>query len=88
MTRYQLVWTTTAEEQLAAVWMAAANRTAVAAAADWLEQRLTRAPLQLGRPRSSSVQRVAYRAPLGVEFEVIEDDKRVVVQGVFAPDTP
>lgn len=83
MSRYQLAWAAAAEQQLATAWVGAADRSAVAAAAHWLEHRLARVPLQLGQPRASSVQRVAYRAPLGIEFEVIEDDKRVIVLGVF-----
>jgi hypothetical protein len=41
-------------------------------------------PLKFGESRDSSLVRVAYSPPLGIEFSVIEDDKRVVVQGVFA----
>jgi hypothetical protein len=68
---------------LADIWLAAADRTAVTQASAWLEQRLALQPLVLGESRASSVQRVAFHPPLGIEFEVIEDDKRVVVQGVF-----
>jgi hypothetical protein len=32
----------------------------------------------------STVHRLAFYAPLGIEFEVIENDKRVIVQAVFA----
>jgi hypothetical protein len=32
----------------------------------------------------SSVHRIAVRDTIGIEFEVIEDDKRVIVHGVFA----
>jgi plasmid stabilization system protein ParE len=81
--RYEVRWGPVAERQLADVWLAAPDRNAVTAAADWLDRWLARIPLQIGEPRTSSVHRVAYRDPLGVEYEVIEDDKRVIVQGVF-----
>jgi plasmid stabilization system protein ParE len=81
--RYEVLWGPIAIQQLAAIWLAAADRNAVTAAADWLDRWLARIPLQLGEPRTSSVHRVAYRDPIGVEYEVIEDDKRVIVQGVF-----
>jgi hypothetical protein len=41
-------------------------------------------PLDFGEPWASSVHRIAARDPIGIEFEVIEDDKRVIVHGVFA----
>jgi hypothetical protein len=76
------VWAPTAERRLAAVWTAA-DRGAVTAASAWLDTRLASNPLRFGKPIDSSVHRVAVRDPIGVEFEVIEDDKRVIVHGVF-----
>lgn len=81
--RYEVLWGPVAVQQLAAIWLAAADRNAVTAAADRLDRWLARIPLQLGESRTSSVHRVAYHDPIGVEYEVIEDDKRVIVQGVF-----
>ena len=81
---YEVKWTAIAEQQLAAVWVAAADRPAVNFAVAWLEAALLRYPLLLGDAMESSVHRTAYRAPIGVEYEVIEDDKRVIVQGIFA----
>lgn len=82
--KYEVVWSPTAEQQLAGIWMAAPDPVLVTVSADWLEDRLTRDPLRLGDAMESSVHRTAYHAPLGIEFEVIEDDKRVLVHGVFA----
>ena len=81
--KYQVIWQLIAEDELAAIWLAAADRQAVTAVAAWFDSQLSRVPLLLGESRDSSVHRVAYRAPIGNEFEVIEDDKRVIVQGVF-----
>jgi hypothetical protein len=81
---YEVIWDPTAEQELAAAWLMAPDRNALTEAAAWLDERLANSPLTLGRRRSSSVHRTAYRSPLGIEFEVIEDDKRVIVRGVFA----
>lgn len=81
---HRVDWTHGAERQLAAVWLAATDRGAVTAAAAWLDDELALDPLHFGQPLDSSVHRVASFDRLGIEFEVIEDDKRVIVQGVFA----
>lgn len=82
--KYEVVWTPPAEQDLATVWNAATDRGSVTVAAHWLDQHLERDPLRLGQPWASSVHRIAVHDPIGVEFEVIEDDKRVLVHGVFA----
>lgn len=81
---YEVVWGPVAEQMLAAVWLATVDRGAVTRASSWLDRQLAVDPLRLGESRESSVRRVAFRPPIGIEFEVIEDDKRVIVQGVFA----
>ncbi|QJW96752.1 hypothetical protein [Frigoriglobus tundricola] len=81
---YHVEWTSEAENDLAAIWNAAADRNAMTAASTWPDAHLVGDPLHFGEPWTSSVHRIAVRDPLGVEFEVIEDDKRVIVHGVFA----
>ncbi len=81
---YRVDWSKAAERELSAAWSAAGDRNAVAFASHALDAALASDPLRFGKPRESSVSRVAYLAPLGVEFYVVEDDKRVVVLGVFA----
>lgn len=80
---YEVVWGPRAERMLAAVWLAA-DQDGVTVAAAWLDAALARNPLRIGESRQASVYRVAHCRPIGVEYEVIEDDKRVIVQGVFA----
>lgn len=80
---YTVTWTPLAEQQLATEWLAAPDRGAVTSAVAWLDDGITRNPLGFGDPLDSSVHRVAYRPPVGIEYEVIEDDKRVIVRGVF-----
>lgn len=82
--KYRVEWTSPAEQMLAAIWIASTARKHLAAVTHELEQDLATRPLEIGESRTSSVHRVAFRPPLGVEFSVIEDDKKVVVQGVFA----
>ncbi len=81
--RYEVVWGPRAEGMLASAWLAATDRNAVTHATASLTAHLAYDPLRLGESRTSSVHRIAYYPPLGVEFEVVEDDKRVIVQGVF-----
>jgi hypothetical protein len=80
---YTVIWTASAEQDLAAAWLAASNRTAVAAAAHAIEQDLRRTPLDVGESRESSISRVAVSSPLSITFDVIVDDKTVFVRAVY-----
>ncbi len=82
--RYNVIWGPHAEQMLAAIWLASRDRASVTQATDVIESHLMRSPLRTGEPMSSSVHRFIWLPPIGVEFEVIEDDKRVIVQAVFA----
>ena len=81
---YRIVWGAAAESMLAEIWVDSGDRAGVAAAAAALEVALSHHPLKIGESRTSSVHRVAYDPPLGIEYEVVEDDKKVIVQGVFS----
>lgn len=81
---YRVEWTTEAENDLATLWNAATDRAAITTASAWLDRHLVSDPLRFGEPWVSSVHRIAVRDPIGIEFEVIEDDKLVIVHGVFA----
>ncbi len=78
-----MIWPERVTDDLMSIWSVAADPSAVAASSDRIDYHLTFAPLSFGESRESSLRRVAYLAPLRVEYEVIEDDKRVVVQKVF-----
>ena len=82
--RYAVVWPERVTDDLMSIWSLATDASAVAASTDRIDYYLTCAPLSFGESRESSLHRVAYLAPLGVEYEVVEDDKRVVVLRVFA----
>ena len=81
--KYTVIWDAVVEQELAAAWLAFPDRNAITRASEWLDKHLASNPLHLGIPRSSSIHRIAFRTPLGIEFEVIEDDKKVLVRGVF-----
>jgi hypothetical protein len=82
--RYDVVWAPEAEDELAALWLASTDRPAFSRAVAAVEAALERQPLYLGTPLRSSVQRFLWNLPVGVEFEVVEDDKRVIVLNIFA----
>jgi hypothetical protein len=60
------------------------DQVAVTQAAHRLEQALMQHPLTIGIPRNASVNRTAIDLPLGIDYEVIEDDKLVRVLRVWA----
>ena len=68
---------------MAATWLAFPDRNAVTRAANEFDRQLRVNPLHFGESRQSSVRRIAIEPPLGIEFEVIEDDKKVRVLGVW-----
>ena len=77
--KYDVIWNPAAEADLAAAWLAAADRNAATAASFEIDRRLETSPLGFGESRESSVSRFAAVVPLAVWFEVVVDDKRVVV---------
>lgn len=79
---YTVTWTPVAEQKLAAIWIAAEDRQAVTAAANEADQLLGRAPRACGESRGAML-RVMFAGPLGVEFEIVEDDQKVRVLTVW-----
>lgn len=74
---YSVFWTPGTEEELAAIWLAAADRIAVTQASHRLDQDLARDPYALGFARNESMNRTAIDLPLGMDYEIVEDDKKV-----------
>lgn len=79
---YQIDWKREAEQELAAIWLAAPDRNAITFASATIDSILERQPLDVGESRTSSIHRVVFYRPLFVEYSVIEDDKKVIVQHV------
>jgi hypothetical protein len=81
---YDVTWEPRADDRLAEIWLVAADRESVTRAAFELDGILALRPLRFGESRSSSVHRTAFAPPLGIEYTVIEDDKKVTVLSVWS----
>ncbi len=82
--KYRVEWTPAAEDTLTEVWLTSADKNGVTAAVEVVGPALARSPLATGVALDSSVHRLAQVPPITIEFYVIEDDTKVVVQGVAA----
>jgi plasmid stabilization system protein ParE len=80
--RYTVLWVRRAEEDLAAIWTGAANRNAIASAANTIDALLREDPESRGESRQGAL-RILFVPPLGVDFEVFEEDRLVRVLGVW-----
>lgn len=80
--KWTVLWRPRAERQLARIWLEVGDRQAVRAAADSLDGQLSQSPMSAGESRSGNV-RVAFASPLGVELEVVEQDRIVYVLSVW-----
>ncbi|HEV3438798.1 MAG TPA: hypothetical protein VG122_15640 [Gemmata sp.] len=81
---YTVTWTPDAEQALAAIWLAAPDRNAITTASHRLDQDLANDPFARGVRRNASVNRTATELPLGIDYEIIEDDKKVRVLRVWS----
>ena len=80
--RYTVVWTPTAEQDLASVWLTAPDREAVNSAANTIDHLLGRDPETRGESRAGT-SRILFVPPLGVDFDVQADDRIVYVLTVW-----
>ncbi len=79
---YDVVWRPAAEDGLADVWAAAADRAAVSEAANEVDRALAQRPWTAGESRVGTT-RILIEEPLAVLYEVVEDDRRVFVLDVW-----
>jgi hypothetical protein len=79
---WTVVWDPSAEARLIHLWMTAPDRAAVTRAADEIDARLRRDPLNEGESRSGPY-RVLFVRPLGVYYKVSEPDRLVEVLQVW-----
>jgi hypothetical protein len=82
---FTVIWVTKAEQELAALWLAATDRAAVTQAAHEIDQRLRSDPTSEGESRAEN-QRVTFVPPLGVLFEIDDGDRKVFVLQVWGFD--
>ncbi|MBW3543842.1 MAG: hypothetical protein KY476_26635 [Planctomycetes bacterium] len=79
MIRYTVTWHSQARSELARLWVSAADRAAIATAADEIDRRLENDASKKGR-RLGQHYRVLTVPPLQVLFEVVEADRMVRVE--------
>jgi hypothetical protein len=80
--KWTVVYRSSAQDQLANIWLSAPNPQAVADAADEIDRILGRNPHNAGESRGDTT-RVLVERPLAVLFEVFADDAIVEVFSVF-----
>jgi hypothetical protein len=76
--RFTVSWTPTAQQNLAAVWMAADDKAAITSAANTIDVLLAADPESRGELRFDTVRSLAV-PPLGVDYEIVEADRIVYV---------
>jgi hypothetical protein len=79
---YTVVWVPAAEQELAQLWMDAAQRREVTQAAREIDYRLRFAPVEQGESRAHG-RRILLVLPLGVTFEILPEDRLVRVLDVW-----
>jgi plasmid stabilization system protein ParE len=80
--KYTVVWKPAAEQELIRLWTDAADRAAVSAAANSIDEALASKPAQQGESRRA-VTRILFLRPLGVLYDVMEADRQVSVLKVW-----
>ena len=80
--KYTVAWKPSAEKELARLWLAAPDRTAVSAAANRIDALLGSNPGAQGESRSGAT-RILFMSPLAVFYEVSEQDRFVDVLKVW-----
>lgn len=79
---FRVVWETQAENQLANLWMAAADRDAVTSSANEIDEILANQGMMAGESRSDAV-RILFCLPLGCYFQFREVDQTMLVAKVW-----
>jgi hypothetical protein len=83
--RYRVLWAPFAEASLERLLRESNGATALAVAAREIDGCLFAAPMAFGESRYDAV-RIGFVYPLGVQFEVMEDVRTVVVYDVWRID--
>ena len=83
--KFSVLWKEDAEQELAAIWTESEDRAAVTWAADRFDALLKSGSHAQGESRFDTV-RIMLVPPLGIDFEVIEEDRIVYVLSVWTTD--
>lgn len=79
--KFTVLWRPVAEARLADLWLKSPNRAAIAAAADAIDALLQSDPLEQGESRDGT-ERIIFKSPLAVLYDVREEDRIVYVLAV------
>ena len=82
--KYTVIWQPAAESDLGRLWNGAADRQEVAQAADQIDNLLATRPQSVGESRGDH-ERILFVPPLAVAYDVFDDDRQVVVWGIWRP---
>lgn len=80
--KYKVTWIKTAESRLASLWMGSRIASQITKAADHLDSLLATRPMEVGESRDAGL-RVAFEAPLAINYFVDESSNRVVIIDVW-----
>jgi len=78
-----VIWLHEALQELAAIWLAAVDRTEITTTVTFIDIALENDPLGAGESREDG-RRVLLASPLGVSFRTDPDGRNVWVQAVWA----
>ena len=79
---HTVVWLQSAEQELAELWLDAADRDAITNAASLIDQLLGANPENEGESRPAG-RRILFVAPLGAVFRTLPNDRLVIVTRVW-----
>ena len=79
---YRVFWSPHAEQRLEGILQNASDSTTVAAAARQIDRYLVSSPKSFGESRYDTV-RVGFVLPLGIQYEVMDDVRTVIVYDVW-----
>jgi hypothetical protein len=81
--KWTVIYRPDAADELAAIWINAADRQAIADAANSIDRQLGGNPLSAGESRDGD-SRVLWESPLVVFFDVNQQDCSVIVWGIYS----
>jgi hypothetical protein len=81
--KYEVLWSPFAEQLLAELWYEPNDRYLVSEAARQIDENLARSPHSSGESRGDGT-RILLLSPLGVLYEIFDDERQVVVRKVWS----
>jgi len=79
---FTVVWLSSAQGHLANIWTVGPDRTAITKAANSIDRLLRQDPFGYSESRAGN-ERIMFVTPLGVSYDVIEEDRLVTVWAVW-----